>query len=169
MKAAIRDEIIPCVFSEHKYLYRRIKEEVPADDYVVPIGRARVAREGRDLSIITYAAMVHTALEAADICGERRNRHLDCRSAVAGADQSRGHRADGERTNNKVISSCTSTRVREALQEKMRPSSTKKRLMISMGRIVRIPGLDSAIPFLRLTGASLFTERWRMWCVQHAG
>src|ERR1700745_1366395 len=56
-----------CILFEHKYLYRRIKEEVPADDYVVPIGKARVAREGKDLSIITYAAMVHTALEAADI------------------------------------------------------------------------------------------------------
>ena len=66
IKAAIRDNN-PCMFFEHKYLYRRIKEEVPADDYVVPIGKARVAREGNELSIITYAAMVHTALEAADI------------------------------------------------------------------------------------------------------
>src|SRR2546421_60475 len=66
IKAAIRDNN-PCIFFEHKYLYRRIKEEVPQDDYVVPIGKARIAREGGDLSIISYAAMVHTALEAADI------------------------------------------------------------------------------------------------------
>jgi pyruvate/2-oxoglutarate/acetoin dehydrogenase E1 component len=66
IKAAIRDNN-PVIFFEHKYLYRRIKEEVPADDYIVPIGKASVAREGRDLSIITYAAMVHTALEGADI------------------------------------------------------------------------------------------------------
>src|SRR6476469_4902517 len=65
MKAAIRDE--DCVlFFEHKYLYRRIKEEMPAGDHVVPIGKARVAREGRDLSIITYAATVWKALEAAE-------------------------------------------------------------------------------------------------------
>jgi pyruvate/2-oxoglutarate/acetoin dehydrogenase E1 component len=65
LKAAIRDD--DCVlFFEHKYLYRRIKEELPAGDYVVPIGRARVARDGRDLSIITYAATVWKALEAAD-------------------------------------------------------------------------------------------------------
>jgi 2-oxoisovalerate dehydrogenase E1 component beta subunit len=64
MKAAIRDD--DCVlFFEHKYLYRRIKEELPAGDHVVPIGRARVAREGKDLSIITYAATVWKALEAA--------------------------------------------------------------------------------------------------------
>jgi len=66
IKAAIRDNN-PVIFFEHKYLYRRIKEEVPADDYVVPLGQARVAREGRDLSVITYAAMVHVALEAAEI------------------------------------------------------------------------------------------------------
>jgi pyruvate/2-oxoglutarate/acetoin dehydrogenase E1 component len=66
IKAAIRDNN-PVIFFEHKYLYRRIKEEVPADDYIVPLGKARLAREGRDLGIITYAAMVHTALEAAEI------------------------------------------------------------------------------------------------------
>jgi 2-oxoisovalerate dehydrogenase E1 component beta subunit len=63
IKASIRDNN-PVIFFEHKYLYRRIKDEVPAEDYVVPLGKARIAREGRDLSIITYAAMVHTALEA---------------------------------------------------------------------------------------------------------
>jgi 2-oxoisovalerate dehydrogenase E1 component beta subunit len=66
IKAAIRDNN-PVIFFEHKYLYRRIKEEVPADDYIVPLGKARVAREGQDLSIITYAAMVYLALEAAEI------------------------------------------------------------------------------------------------------
>jgi 2-oxoisovalerate dehydrogenase E1 component beta subunit len=65
IKAAIRDNN-PVLFLEHKFLYRRIKEEVPEGDYTVPIGKARVHREGRDLSIITYAAMVHTAQEAAD-------------------------------------------------------------------------------------------------------
>src|SRR6202166_3974547 len=66
IKSAIRDHN-PVIFFEHKYLYRRIKEEVPEEDYIVPLGKARVAREGRDLSIVTYAAMVYTALEAAEI------------------------------------------------------------------------------------------------------
>ena len=66
MKSAIRDNN-PVIFFEHKYLYRRIKEEVPQGDYTVPLGKARIAREGHDLTIITYAAMVYTALEAADI------------------------------------------------------------------------------------------------------
>lgn len=65
MKAAIRDE--DCVlFFEHKYLYRRIKGVMPAGDHVVPIGKARLAREGTDVSIITYAATVYKALEAAE-------------------------------------------------------------------------------------------------------
>ncbi len=66
MKAAIRDE--DCVlFFEHKYLYRRVKDVMPDGDHVVPIGKARVAREGADVSIVTYASTVWKALEAADI------------------------------------------------------------------------------------------------------
>ncbi len=65
IKSAIRDDN-PVIFFEHKLLYRRIKEEVPEDDYVVPLGQARLAREGTDISVITYGAMVWTALEAAE-------------------------------------------------------------------------------------------------------
>ena len=65
LKAAIRDDD-PVLYFEHKYLYRRIKEEMPAGDHVVPIGKARTAREGRDVSIITYAATVWKSLEAAE-------------------------------------------------------------------------------------------------------
>lgn len=66
IKAAIRDED-PVLYFEHKFLYRRIKEELPEDDFIVPIGKAAVRREGSDLSVITYGAMVHTAVEAADM------------------------------------------------------------------------------------------------------
>jgi len=65
LKAAIRDED-PVLFFEHKFLYRRIRDEIPEGDYVVPIGRAAVRREGEHLSVITYGACVHTALEVAD-------------------------------------------------------------------------------------------------------
>jgi len=66
IKAAIRDED-PVLFFEHKYLYRRIKEELPeGEDVITPLGHAAVTREGRDLSIITYSAMVWKALEAAE-------------------------------------------------------------------------------------------------------
>jgi pyruvate/2-oxoglutarate/acetoin dehydrogenase E1 component len=65
MTAAIRDPD-PVIYLEHKFLYRRIKEEVPDGEVVVPIGRARVARAGKEVSIVTYAAMLHVALEAAE-------------------------------------------------------------------------------------------------------
>jgi len=68
LKAAIRDED-PVLYLEHKYLYRRIKEPLDAtgdEDIVTPLGRARLAREGRDLTIATYSAMVWKALDAAD-------------------------------------------------------------------------------------------------------
>ncbi len=66
LKAAIRDDD-PVLYFEHKYLYRRIKEDIPeGEDIVVPIGKARTAREGKDLSIITYAATVWKSLEAAE-------------------------------------------------------------------------------------------------------
>jgi 2-oxoisovalerate dehydrogenase E1 component beta subunit len=64
LKSAIRDNN-PVLFFEHKFLYRRIKEEVPEGDYTVPIGQAIVRRPGRDLTIVTYAAMVHASLDAA--------------------------------------------------------------------------------------------------------
>ena len=67
IKAAIRDPD-PVIFFEHKKLYRlpRLREDLPTDDYIVEIGKARTAREGRDLSIITFGAQVLTALDAAE-------------------------------------------------------------------------------------------------------
>jgi 2-oxoisovalerate dehydrogenase E1 component beta subunit len=68
LKSAIRDNN-PVLYLEHKFLYRRIKEEVPDDEYTIPLGEAALRRvpEGRpgDLSVITYGAMVWEALEAA--------------------------------------------------------------------------------------------------------
>jgi 2-oxoisovalerate dehydrogenase E1 component beta subunit len=63
--AAIRDPD-PVIYLEHKFLYRRLKEDLPEGEIVVPIGKARVARRGKDVSIITYGAMVQVALEAAE-------------------------------------------------------------------------------------------------------
>jgi len=64
IKSAIRDND-PVIFFEHKGLYRKIKEELPAGEFTVPIGKAKVVREGRDLTIVTYGAMVWVALDAA--------------------------------------------------------------------------------------------------------
>ncbi|HVB33009.1 MAG TPA: alpha-ketoacid dehydrogenase subunit beta [Patescibacteria group bacterium] len=64
LKSAIRDNN-PVLFLEHKFLYRRVKEELPAGDYTVPLGKLAVRRSGRDLTIATYGATALHALEAA--------------------------------------------------------------------------------------------------------
>ena len=77
--AAVRDPN-PVLFMEHKHLYRRVKGDVPAGTYETPF-TARIAREGTDLTVIAYGAMVHTALEAtADLDGSVEV--LDLRSLV---------------------------------------------------------------------------------------
>ena len=62
--SSIRDPD-PVIFMEPKRVYRAIKEEVPEEAYTVPLGKARVAREGQDITMLTYGAMTHVALEAA--------------------------------------------------------------------------------------------------------
>jgi 2-oxoisovalerate dehydrogenase E1 component beta subunit len=101
IKAAIRDNNPVCFF-EHKFLYRRIKEELPSEDYVVEIGKARVAREGRHVSVITYAAMLYVALEAADILAKEgiELEVLDLRTLLP---LDRPAIADTVRKTNKVI------------------------------------------------------------------
>jgi len=70
LKAAIRDPD-PVLFFEHKKAYRLFRQELPEEDYTVPLGKARVAREGRDLTVIAYGLMLHYALEAAEtLAGE---------------------------------------------------------------------------------------------------
>ncbi|HEX7049618.1 MAG TPA: alpha-ketoacid dehydrogenase subunit beta [Longimicrobiales bacterium] len=67
LKAAIRDDD-PVLFFEHKRLYRApaLREVLPPEDFVVPLGEARIHREGTDLTIVTYGMMVHEALKAAE-------------------------------------------------------------------------------------------------------
>jgi pyruvate/2-oxoglutarate/acetoin dehydrogenase E1 component len=69
IKAAVRDNN-PVLFFEHKFLYRRVKEELPQEDYLVPIGKARIHREGKHACVITYAAMIYVAQEAAEILAQ---------------------------------------------------------------------------------------------------
>ncbi|MCX7752412.1 MAG: alpha-ketoacid dehydrogenase subunit beta [Blastocatellia bacterium] len=69
IKAAIRDED-PVLYFEHKYLYRRIRGEVPEGDYIVPIGKADIKRPGRDVTILTYGWMLHKSLEAAELVAQ---------------------------------------------------------------------------------------------------
>lgn len=64
LKSAIRDPN-PVLYFEHKYLYRRVKEELPAGEFLVPIGEAAVRLRGDSITVITYGAMLNVSLEAA--------------------------------------------------------------------------------------------------------
>ena len=82
LKAAIRDDD-PVVYLEHKFLYRRIKEDIPAEDYVVPIGKAALRKEGRDLTVVTYGSPVHAVMKAArDLASEVDIEVIDLRTLL---------------------------------------------------------------------------------------
>ncbi len=82
LKAAIRDDD-PVIYLEHKFLYRRIKEEIPAEDYVVPIGKAALRKEGRDLTVVTYGSPVHAVMKAArDLAPEVDVEVIDLRTLL---------------------------------------------------------------------------------------
>ncbi|MHA2500911.1 MAG: alpha-ketoacid dehydrogenase subunit beta, partial [Candidatus Hodarchaeales archaeon] len=70
LTAAIRDPD-PVLFFEPKRIYRAFREEVPAGDYTVPLGKASVTREGADITLLSYGAMLHTALEGAQLADEK--------------------------------------------------------------------------------------------------
>jgi pyruvate/2-oxoglutarate/acetoin dehydrogenase E1 component len=144
IKAAIRDNN-PVLFFEHKYLYRRIKEDVPAEDYIVPLGKARIAREGRDLSVITYAAMVYTALEAAEILS-REGIELEVVDLRTVSPLDREAIATTVKKTNKVI----------VLHEHARTGGLAGEISAIIneeafdhldGPIVRITALDTPVPF----------------------
>ncbi|MBI2847305.1 MAG: alpha-ketoacid dehydrogenase subunit beta [Chloroflexi bacterium] len=65
IKAAVRD-VDPVIFLEHKKTYRLIKGEVPEGDYVVPLGKADVKRQGKNITVVAYGLMLHYSLEAAE-------------------------------------------------------------------------------------------------------
>ena len=82
LKAAIRDDD-PVIYLEHKFLYRRIKEEIPEEEYLVPIGKAALRKEGRDLTVITYGSPVHAVMKAArDMAAEVDIEVIDLRTLL---------------------------------------------------------------------------------------
>ncbi len=98
IKAAVRDNN-PVLYFEHKFLYRRVKQEVPEGDHIVEIGKARLDRPGRDVSVITYGAMLYVAQDAADILAKEgiELEILDLRTLLAARPRShQGHRRKDE-------------------------------------------------------------------------
>ena len=78
LKAAVRDNN-PVLYLEHKLLYRlpELREELPEEDYVVPLGKAITRREGEDMTILTYGAMVHQSLKAARVLEEENDLEVE--------------------------------------------------------------------------------------------
>jgi 2-oxoisovalerate dehydrogenase E1 component beta subunit len=72
----------PCLYFEHKHLYRRIKAEVPEERYTVPIGKARTHQEGEDVTVVTWGAMVYTAEEAAKQLDDTSVEIIDLRTVM---------------------------------------------------------------------------------------
>ena len=167
IKASIRDHN-PVIFFEHKYLYRRIKDEIPEEDYIVPLGKARVAREGRHLSVITYAAMLYTALEAAEILSKEgiEIEIIDLRT-VAPLDRE-AIVATVKKTS-KVIVLHETLAHRQVCCRKLPPSSTKKHSMTSMVQSSALTSLDTGPGFhFRHRRRDFFCPRCPIWCVRPA-
>lgn len=74
LTSAMRDED-PVIFMEPKRIYRAFKEEVPSN-YTIPLGEANVSREGNDVTLLSYGAMLHVALEAAEVASKKSN--IEC-------------------------------------------------------------------------------------------
>ena len=144
LKAAIRDNN-PVLFFEHKFLYRRIKETMPGGDHVVPLGKALLRREGRHISLITYGAMVWTALEAArQLEGEGLELQvLDLRTLVPLDKESV---LDTVRRTNKVILMHEDNR-RGGFGAELSAIIAEEAFEYLDGPIVRIAAPDTPMPF----------------------
>ena len=148
IKSAIRDNN-PVVFFEHKFLYRRIKEDVPEaganGEDTVPIGKARIARSGHSLSVITYGAMVYVALEAAEILA-REGIELDVLDLRTLLPLDRGAIADSVRRTNKVIILHEDTKT-GGIAGEVTAIINEDAFDDLDGPIVRITALDTPVPF----------------------
>ena len=77
LKAAIRDDN-PVIYFEHKKLYRSVKEEVPTEDYTVPLGKAVVRREGSDMTAVSYGYTMSLMLQAAEKMQSEHGISVEC-------------------------------------------------------------------------------------------
>ena len=136
----------PVLYFEHKHLYRRIKGEVPDERYTVPIGKARMHREGDDVTVITWGAMVYTADEAAKQLEERRRLGRDRRPAQRHA-VGQGRPCSSRRARPRRCSSCTRTRAPAASAPRSRRRSPRRRSRTSTRPVKRIAAPDTPVPF----------------------
>jgi 2-oxoisovalerate dehydrogenase E1 component beta subunit len=144
LKAAIRDNN-PVLFFEHKFLYRRVKQELPAEDYIVPLGQAAIRRPGRDLTIVSYAATVYTALEAASELAREgiEAEVIDLRTLLP---LDRQTILDSVRRTNKLLVVHEDTRT-GGLAGEIAAIVTEEAFEDLDGPIRRVTALDTPVPF----------------------
>ena len=144
IKSAIRDND-PVLFFEHKLLYRSIKEELPEPEYLVPIGKAALRRTGRDISVITYGAMVHVALRAAETLAreEIEIEVLDLRTLVPLDEETV---LESVRRTNKVVLLHEDTRL-GGLAGELAAIISEKAFESLDGPIRRITAPDTPVPY----------------------
>jgi 2-oxoisovalerate dehydrogenase E1 component beta subunit len=144
IKSAIRDDD-PVIFFEHKYLYRRIKENLPEEEFLVPIGKATIRRPGKDISVITYGAMVHIALEAAtQLSAEGIDLEIVDLRTLLPLDKTTI--LESVRKNNKVILLHEDTRT-GGLGGEIAAILSEEAFEFLDGPIVRVTAPDTPIPF----------------------
>jgi len=144
IKSAIRDND-PVIFFEHKGLYRKIKEDLPEEEYTVPIGKAKVVREGRDLTIVTYGAMVWVALEAAEKLAEEgaQVEVVDLRTLVP---LDRETVCESVRKTSKVLLLHEDTRT-GGMAGELAASITESAWEFLDGPILRVTAPDTPVPY----------------------
>ncbi len=144
IKASIRDND-PVIFFEHKALYRRIKEDLPSAEYTVPIGKAKIVREGRDLTIVTYGAMLWVALDAAEkLAGEGASVEvIDLRTLLP---LDRETVIDSVKKTSKVLLVHEDTRT-AGLAGELAVSITESVFEYLDGPILRVTAPDTPVPY----------------------
>ena len=129
---------------EHKHLYRRVKGEVPEGRYETPIGEARLAREGTDLTVIAYGAMVHTALEATEDLDGASVEVLDLRTLCPLDREGDPAPACARRARSWC---CTRPRARAASAPRCASLIAEEAFEDLDGPVVRVTAPDVPIPF----------------------
>lgn len=142
LKACIRDND-PCLFLEHKNLYRRVKEEVPDGSPPVPIGKARTAREGDRITIVTYGLMLHRCLEAAKAMEDLSVEVIDLRTLYP---LDVGAVVESVRKTNKVMIVHEDTRT-GGLAGEIAALLNEEAFEHLDGPIVRVTAPDTPVPF----------------------
>jgi 2-oxoisovalerate dehydrogenase E1 component beta subunit len=142
LKACIRDND-PCVFMEHKYLYRRLKEDVPDGSPPIPLGKARTVREGRDLTIVSYGMMVHRCLEALARLPELSVEMVDLRTVYP---WDREAVLAGVRKTGKLLVVQEDTRT-GGIGSEIAATVTEEAFEHLDGPVVRVSSPDAPVPF----------------------